>query len=149
MILIKRTNSNDSDFHVLVEELDKTFTAIYGDVQLEYDQYNIIENIDTVVIAYTNNEPVGCGCFKKFNVNAVELKRMFVAADCRGKGIGAAILYELESWAVELGNSTIVLETGTKQTEAIHLYQKMGYQSIPNYGQYIGMKYSICMKKEL
>lgn len=65
---------------------------------------------------------------------------MYVTDEQRGKGIGAAILAELEKWAGELQVGTIVLETGTSQPEAIHLYGKMGYALIPNYGQYSSMK---------
>jgi len=102
-----------------------------------------------VVIAYYNEKPIGCGCFKAFDDGSVEIKRMYVSNEQRGKGIGAAILAELEKWAAELKMSSIVLETGNNQPEAVHLYGKMGYSVIPNYGQYSGMETSICMKKEL
>ena len=74
---------------------------------------------------------------------------MFVVNEHRGKGIGAAILTELENWAAELGQEATVLELGNNQPEAIRLYQKAGFRVIPNYGQYVGMETSICMKKEL
>jgi len=149
MITIKRTDSNNQDFYGLVAQLDKDLNGRYGAEQVEYDRYNKIKDIDTIVLAYDSNEPVGCGCFKNYDSNSVEVKRMFVEPEHRGKGIASAILNELEKWATELGHQSIVLETGNKQTEAIQLYQKQGYTIIPNYGQYSGMKSSICMKKEL
>lgn len=72
---------------------------------------------------------------------------MFVKPECRGQGIAQAVLAELESWAGELGFKECVLETGKKQPEAIRLYQKSGYELIPNYGQYAGIENSVCMKK--
>ena len=150
MITIKRTDSNNEDFHSLVEKLDKDLHDRYGVLQTFYDRFNAIQNLPTVVIAYYNDEPVGCGCFKKFDDGSVEIKRMYVSNEQRGKGIGAAILAELEKWATELKVDSMVLETGNNQPEAVHLYGKMGYRVIPNYGQYINMeKTSICMKKEL
>lgn len=147
---IKRTNSSDKDFHSLVEKLNKDLLDRYGELQVFYNQFNKIDNIPNVVIAYMDDEPAGCGCFKKFDDSSVEVKRMFVADEYRGKGIGAAILNELEKWAAELGNKTVVLEMGNKQPEAAVLYKKQGFAVIPNYGQYIGMEEtSICMKKEL
>lgn len=134
---------------MLVAELDKDLWDRYGSMQLEYQKYNVIENLATVVIAYDDTIPVGCGCFKKFDDNTVELKRMFVAASHRGKGIGGAIIKELEKWAKELNVESIVLETAQRQPEAIHLYKKNGYLPIPNYGQYTDMSESICMKKKL
>jgi putative acetyltransferase len=149
MFTIKRTNSDDKDFHSLVEKLNKDLQDRYGALQDFYSQYNSIQNLSTVVIAYDGEEPVGCGCFKKFDDESVEVKRMYVAEKQRGKGIGVAILTELEKWAAELGQKATVLELGNNQPEAIRMYQKAGYTVIPNYGQYVGMETSICMKKEL
>ncbi|MEO6589269.1 MAG: GNAT family N-acetyltransferase, partial [Pyrinomonadaceae bacterium] len=59
------------------------------------------------------------------------------------------ILAELENWAKELNFSECILETGLKQPEAIRLYQKSGYETILNYGQYAGVENSVCMKKVL
>ena len=149
MISIKRTNSKDKDFPGLIRELDKDLRSRYGAEQEHFDQFNKIENLETVIIAYRNNEPVGCGCFKKFDIDSVEVKRMFVETNHQGKGIGKAIINELEKWAAEIGYSSMVLETGTRQLEAIHLYKKLGYQIIPNFSPYIGNALSVCMKKEL
>lgn len=147
---LRRTNSDDKDFHSLVERLNKDLLDRYGELQVFYNQFNKIDNIPNVVIAYADAAPAGCGCFKKFDAGSVEVKRMFVAEEHRGKGIGAAILNELEKWAKELGNDSVVLEMGNRQPEAAILYKKQGFAIIPNYGQYIGMEEtSICMKKEL
>jgi putative acetyltransferase len=96
-----------------------------------------------------NNEPVGCGCFKPFDNTSVEIKRMFVKPEARGNKISALILQELEDWAQGLGFENTVLETGSKQVEALGLYQKAGYTLIPNYGPYIDLPDSICFKKVL
>lgn len=150
MIAIERTNSNDENFNILVKKLDKDLLERYGELQVFYNRYNKIENLETVIVAYTNGTAVGCGCFKKSDETSAEIKRMYVAEGQRGKGIGAAILDELEKWAAELGQNATVLELGNKQPEAIQLYKKQGYAIIPNYGQYIGMEAtSICMKKKL
>lgn len=149
MVTIKRTDSNDKEFHSLVEKLDKDLHDRYGALQTFYNRFNAIENLPTVVMAYDDERPVGCGCFKKFVDGTVEIKRMYVSNEQRGKGIGAAMLTELEKWAAELKVRSMVLETGNNQPEAVHLYRKLGYVIIPNYGQYSGMETSICMTKEL
>lgn len=148
-MIIKRTTSNDPDFKILVAELDKDLTSRYEERQAVYDQYNKVPDLETVVVVYNDHVPVGCGAFKAFDETSVEIKRMFVAVDQRGKGIASAILKELETWAIESGYTTAVLETGTKQHEAIALYKKLGYTITENYGQYIGMDTSICMKRSL
>ena len=146
---MRRTSSEDRDFQELVRLLDKDLLDRYGALQNFYSRFNSIKDLPTVVMAYYKGQPVGCGCFKQFDEGSVEIKRMYVSPVQRGKGIGATILAELEKWAAELKVGTIVLETGNNQPEAVHLYGKMGYAVIPNYGQYSGMETSICMKKEL
>jgi GNAT superfamily N-acetyltransferase len=148
-IELKRTNSSDPDFRYLIPLLDKELQDRYGELQSVYDQYNHIININTVVIAYRDQTPAGCGCFKQMDDTSVEIKRMFVKPAERRKGIARSILTGLELWAKDTGFSYTVLETGDNQPEAIALYQKAGYTVIPNYGQYAGMGTSICMRKAL
>ena len=147
---LKRTNSSDPDFQLLVNHLNDYLLQQYGGLQEFYSQFNKIDNIPNVVVAYIDHQPAGCGCFKNFDEQSVEIKRMFVGDTFRGKGIGGKILQELESWALESGKSRLVLEMGNRQPEAAQLYVKMGFRMIPNYGQYIGMEEtSICMEKVL
>ena len=149
MYSLKRTTSDDSDFQNLVTLLDQYLIIVDGDQHSFYDQYNKIDAIKNVVVYYDGDEPVGCGAFKEFDNKTAEIKRMFVKKDFRGKGIAAAILKELEQWAAELNYTTTILETGKKQLEAIHLYQKAGYIIIPNFGQYANVENSVCMKKSI
>jgi putative acetyltransferase len=148
-IQLKRTNSDDPDFKTLVAELNHELRVRNGEIMEIYEQFNIIEENNTVVIAYLNNELAGCGCFKKYDNISIEVKRMFVRPNSRGNGISKMILVELESWAKELGFAVSVLETGARQAEALSLYPKAGYQLIPNYGQYAGLADSVCFKKEI
>jgi len=146
---LTHTTSTNPDFRFLVTQLDAELREMYAELMDTYDQHNLIEQIDTVVIAYLDDAPVGCGCFKVFDNEAVELKRMFVAKAGRGKGIGKLIINELEAWAVELGFKYTVLETGTKNFDAHQLYRKSGYEDIPRYGPYLDLEGSICMRKYL
>jgi GNAT superfamily N-acetyltransferase len=129
--------------------LDEDLYRRNGEAQLQYRQYNQVDLIDHVVVVYFEGKPVGCGCYKRFDDQTVEMKRMFVLPEMRGKQLAARMLQELEAWAVEEGNTGAVLETGHRQVEAIRLYTVAGYSLIENYGQYIGMEESICYRKEL
>ena len=146
---IKRTNSENTDFINLVKELDAYLKITDGDEHEYYNQFNNIDVLKHVVVAYLDHIPVGCGAIKKFNDEAVEVKRMFVSLDKRGSGIAQKIVSELEIWAKELGYQKCVLETGTRQVEAVKFYQKCSYKKIPNYGQYANMENSICFEKLL
>ncbi|MBA3393763.1 MAG: GNAT family N-acetyltransferase [Deltaproteobacteria bacterium] len=147
---MRRTTGTDPAFVTLVKQLDEELVAIYGDVQVEYAKYNKLE-VDTAVVASIDGTPVGCGCFKPFpgDAAAVELKRMFVAPMHRGEGVARAVMGELEAWARELGRAAVVLETGSKQHDAVRLYERAGYARIPNYPPYDAMALSICMRKSL
>ncbi|MEP7037662.1 MAG: GNAT family N-acetyltransferase [Acidobacteriota bacterium] len=146
---IIRTNSEDADFRELVKMLDEDLAIRDGEEHSFYAQYNKIDKIRETVVAYENEIPVGCGAFKKYEQGVAEIKRMYVREENRGQGVAVKILAELESWAKELGFSECVLETGLKQPEAIRLYQKSGYDIIPNYGQYEGIENSVCMQKSI
>jgi len=147
MINLVRTNSDNSDFRELVALLDQDLQIRDGDEHSFYAQFNKIDKIREVVVAYENEKAVGCGAFKEYSASAAEIKRMFVRPENRGRGIAGKILTELESWAKELKFSECVLETGVKQPEAIRLYKKSGYETIPSYGQYLNIENSVCMKK--
>lgn len=144
-----RTTSVNADFRNLIRALDEDLYQRNGESQLQYRQYNQVDRIDHVVVAYFEGKPVGCGCYKRFDDQTVEMKRMFVIPEMRGKQLAARMLQELENWAIEEGNIAAVLETGHKQVEAIRLYSVAGYRLTENYGQYIGMEESICYRKEL
>ena len=147
--VIKRTTSENNDFTGLVRELDKSLWETYPELQSNYWGNNIIEFNANVVIIYINNVAVACSCFKKYDKDTIEIKRMFVSPVARGKKLAQSMLQELESWAHELGFSFSVLETLYKQEAAIGMYQKAGYGITANYPPYEGLKNSICMKKSI
>ena len=149
MLKIIRTDSENTDFQALVSLLDADLAIRDGDLHGFYAQFNKIDAIKNAVVAYENETAVGCGAFKRYDDESVEIKRMFVRPENRGKRIAVEILTELEKWAKELAFAFAVLETGKKQPEAVRLYEKSGYELIPNYGQYAGMENSVCMKKSL
>ncbi len=149
MTNLLRTSSSNPDFHYLVIHLDKHLAIMNGDTNDFFVQYNKIDLIKNVVVAYNDQTPVACGAIKEYDAQTMEVKRMFVIPEMRGKGIAAAVLIELENWARELGYTKCILETGTNMHDAIGLYKKMGYENIPNYGQYVGVENSVCFGKKM
>ena len=148
-ITFKFTESSNEDFKSLVIQLDKGLYERYQSGQAQYEKYNKLESITEVIVAYCNSHPVGCGAYKVYDNKTIEIKRMFVAENHRGRGISKLILSQLEKKARERGYSKSVLETGVKQIEAMGLYDKAGYRLTENYGQYKGMPLSICYEKDL
>ncbi|MES2777958.1 MAG: GNAT family N-acetyltransferase [Bacteroidota bacterium] len=148
MFTLKRTDSGDKDFQDLIVLLDADLLERYGDQQAFFTPFNKTNTIKNVVVAYSDEQPIGCGAFR-VDGDTVEIKRMYVSPTIRGKGLGHRILSELETWARETGHKEAILETGKNQPEAIRLYQKAGYGIIPNYEPYQNSELSICMKKLL
>ncbi len=145
---IVRTNSEDENFVALVKELDQYLALKDGEEHQFYVEFNKIDGLKHCVVAYENENPVGCGAIRFFDEDSMEIKRMFVKPEHRKKGIGSKILSELENWTKELGKNSTVLETGKRQEEAVNLYEKT-YSPIPNYGQYKTADNSLCFKKML
>ncbi|HUZ61668.1 MAG TPA: GNAT family N-acetyltransferase [Hanamia sp.] len=149
MIRLTRTDSNNNDFQKLVRELDIDLKIRDGEEHSFYSQFNKIDTIKYVVVAYEEDTPVGCGAIKEYTDKIMEVKRMFVPREKRGKGIASLVLQELEKWSKEMGMEKCILETGKKQPEAIQLYKKNNYTIIPNFGQYRNVENSVCFEKEL
>jgi GNAT superfamily N-acetyltransferase len=149
MITIKRTNSDDKNFQELVKLLDLELQERDGEEHLFYATLNKTNTLNYVIVAYDQDEPIGCGALRTFSQETMEVKRMFVPLQKRGQGIASTILKALEIWCVELGIKKCVLETGKNQPEAIGLYKKNHYNIIPNFGKYEGVENSVCFEKEL
>lgn len=149
MTIFNRTTFDNADFKTLVALLDKDLSIRDGEEHAFYAQFNKVQNIQHVIVCYRDDKPIGCGAFREYAHQKVEIKRMFVLPAYRGHGIAFNILKELELWALELSNTACVLETGKKQPEAISLYKKAGYDFIESYGQYKNVENSVCMMKSI
>lgn len=148
-LTFKNSTSSDQDFKSLVKLLDRDLSVRDGDEHDFYHQYNGIENLSNVIVIYDGNLAIGCGAIKKYNESTVEVKRMFVLNEYRGRRIATTLLEKLESWAKDLGFSRLILETGMRNPEAIALYRRAGYKTIDNYDQYIGRENSVCFAKPI
>jgi GNAT superfamily N-acetyltransferase len=148
-IRIVKSTSENKDFIALVASLDQSLWESYPELKIDYWGNNIMELNPNVVVVYLNDLAVACACFKKYDINTIEIKRMFVSAELRRKGLAQKMLSELEYRAKELGFSFSILETLYKQKAAIAMYHKVGYAVTENYAPYVGRESSICMKKSI
>ena len=93
-----RTTSENNDFRRMVNSLDEDLNQRNGDIQRQYDQYNKIDKIKHAIVIYVGEKPVGCSCFKRYNDETVEMKRMFVLPEMRGNRLAAKLLQESVRW---------------------------------------------------
>ena len=141
------TDKTNTDFIALTKLLDAELNSRYGVLQKQYDLHNTVAHVSHVVVVYLENLSVACGAFKEFDMQTVEIKRVFVTPQYRRRGISRHIMQRLEADAKRIGYTYAVLETGRGQPEAIALYQSLGYVIIENYPPYADITTSICMKK--
>ena len=99
------------------------------------------------VLATVDGVGAGCGAIQPIDDQTVELKRMYVRPAYRGGGIARRVLAALEDLAAGSHYSLIRLETGSRQVEAIRLYESAGYRPIPPYGPYVHSPLSLCYEK--
>ncbi|MEW2132014.1 GNAT family N-acetyltransferase [Streptomyces sp. NPDC005435] len=85
------------------------------------------------LVARLGGQPVGCGGARLLGETTAEVKSMYVAEHARGQGIGRDILKRLERHAAACGATRIVLETGRRNTAALALYGRAGYEPYPSY----------------
>lgn len=145
------TNGENLDFIELCRGLDDFLNELVGgeENRAEYIPYNRLCDIHDAIVAYDGEIPVGCAAFKKYDDECAELKRVFIKREYRGKGISYELMEHLENAAREQGFRHLILESGEALVAAMALYKKIGYEVIPNYGQYKDMPDSVCMKKRL
>lgn len=117
----------------------------------KYKQYNQLDDIHQAIVVYIGEKAAGAGAIRDYHYgdisDAVELKRVYVKDEFQGQGIGTQLVLELIKWAKELGYKNMILETGKLLKESCHVYRKVGFEKIDNYGPYISMPESLCMMK--
>jgi GNAT superfamily N-acetyltransferase len=115
-------------------ELDARFDAGFNPaLTISADAHDLTQPAGVLVIARLRDRPVGCGALKFHGEAPAELKRMWIARDARGFGLGARLLHELERHAREAGVCVVRLETNRALREAIALYRRSGYVEVDRF----------------
>lgn len=123
----------------LIAALNAELRARYPEEGVNYFQLDADEvraGRGAFLVAYAGGGAVGCGAVRRIDGDACEIKRMYVEPQMRGLGIARRMLERLENEARKLGASRLLLETGTRQPEAIALYTTAGFSPTAPYGDY-------------
>jgi putative acetyltransferase len=143
---------DSADARRLVEALDAHLASRYPPEQRfgpNLKPAQIAPGLGTFVVARADGGAVGCGAVRLLDQTTVEVKRMYVDPEMRGRGVAKAILAHLEAAGRELGARHAVLETGIHQDEAIGLYRRAGYTEVACWGEYSTSPTSVCYEKAL
>lgn len=149
-IVVKQENPHDAVCTQLIHDLSAELGERYGDDGTAFFSLDdVTVTRSCFVVAWSGNTPVGCGAVRPLADDIVEIKRVFVKSDFRGQGISRIIMAKLETLAREFAYKHIRLETGTKQPEAIKLYESSGYTRIDRFPPYDTDPLSVCYEKHL
>lgn len=136
IIVPERPDSEDAQ--LLIAELESHLEPFYPKTSRHgYSIERLIQQGVLFFVTRHHGVPAGCGGLQSFGSEYGELKRIFVRPQFRGLGLAKLMLNHLESYACGQDMHVLRLETGIHQTEAIGLYERMGYQPIPPFGEYI------------
>lgn len=146
-IVLRQADFKNQDFILLCGELDMFLNrAIGGESKREkYKKYNHLSTMDYVIIAYDEEYAVGCAALRKYSEKEIEVKRVFVREEYRGRNIGGLLLEHLITQAKSWGFERMILETGEFLDASVRLYARYGFEQIENYGAYKNMQESLCM----
>ena len=136
--LITPERPDTADARMLIDELEAYLIPLSpAESRHGYSVEKLIKQGVMFFVTRVDDVPAGCGGVQFFGTEYGELKRMFVRPQFRGLGLAKLMLQHLEQYTREQHIYLLRLETGVRQTEAIGLYQRMGYRSIPPFGEYV------------
>ena len=148
-IVIAAEPFDSPDAAELRDELRHELDVRYGG-DFEPGDKPTAEDITVFLVARDDDgRALGCGALRSLGEPVVEIKRMFVRPEARGRGVGVAILSALENEARERGFKVVRLETGPLQPEATALYARAGYREIPCFGAYAQGPVSNCFERRI
>ena len=145
------TDGNNSDFQMFYQKTEEYYSKIVGglDKRKAFVPYNASTAIDHVIIVYDGKTAIACAGLKHYSEADAEIKRVWVEPEYRGKHIAQDMMKQLEDKARNEGYKRLILQTRELMTDAVGLYEKMGYTRIDNYPPYDTMAGAVCYAKEL
>lgn len=131
----------------LISESEAELASLYPpEVRYAFSPDQLIAARVHFVLALRPGDAVGCGGLAPLDGYG-ELKRIFTTRGARGLGVGAAVVMALEAEARTRGLPLVRLETGAVSTDAIRLYERLGYRQIGPFGGYRENGSSVFMEK--
>ncbi len=156
---LRQVDYHDIDAQLLIDEVQQEYVVRYGGpdgTPVDRDEFSPPNG--HFVILYEAGRPVAMGGWRfseearlalGYRERVVELKRMYVIPESRGRGHARTVLAHLEQTAAAAGAGRMVLETGGAQPEAVALYRSCGYADVPAFGHYANSPDSIHLGKRL
>jgi GNAT superfamily N-acetyltransferase len=135
--IITPERPDTADAKALIAELESELAPLYPtESRHGYSVERLLAESVVFFLIRENGIPAGCGGVKLVGTEYAEVKRMYVQPRFRGFGLAKLLLNHLADYAQGRGIRLLRLETGIYQYAAINLYERMGFQRIPPFGEY-------------
>jgi putative acetyltransferase len=135
IIAVERPDTTDA--MLLISELEAHLDPLYPKTSRHgYSVEKLMNQGVAFFVTRCDEVAAGCGGIELFGTEYGEIKRMYVRQQFRGLGLARLMLDHLAAYAQARGVFLLRLETGIHQKEAIALYEGMGFQRIPPFGEY-------------
>jgi len=139
-----------ADVRMLIDELEAYLVPLYPATSRHgYSVEKLVKQGVAFFVTRVDDIPAGCGGVQLYGTEYGEVKRMFVRSQFRGLGLAKLMLQHLEQYTREHHIHLLRLETGIHQKEAIRLYERMGFQNIAPFGEYIDDPLSRFFEKQI
>jgi GNAT superfamily N-acetyltransferase len=156
-VVFRAVGYHDPDAAKLIADVQQEYVVRYGGHDsTPVDAAEFAPPLGLFVVGYVDGKAVVCGGWRAHDATEplfadgdAEVKRMYVVPTARRRGLARLMLAELERTARAAGRRRIVLETGSRQPEAIALYESDGYTPVPKFGVYRCHESSRCYGKAL
>jgi GNAT superfamily N-acetyltransferase len=134
----------------LVERVQQEYVQRYGGPdEAVVDPAEFLPPQGVFLVAEVDGVPAGCGAWRVHEPGVAEVKRVYVEPALRRQGLAQLLMAALEESAAAAGLRAVVLNSGSRQPEALALYAALGYTSVPGYGVYAGLPGAVFLGKRL
>ena len=134
----------------LLRESDAVAAALYpGAFRRAIDPASLDRPDIALLVARCGGAAGGCCALLDRGDGSAELKRMIVAEEHRGRGVGAALLCGAEIEAARRGVQLLLLEVGVRNTAAYALYLRGGFTPRDPFSPYEATPTSRFLEKRL
>ncbi len=145
------TDGTNADFVNFSFDMENYYNRLAGgeDKRKDFIPYNALSDIHDVIVVYDAERAIACAGFKEYDKVSVEIKRVWVSEKYRGQRIASKMMEMLEERIISKEYYKAILQTREACTEAVALYNSIGYRRIDNYPPYDNMELAICFEKVL
>ena len=135
--VISQESPDSADAVELIAELEAHLDPLYPtESRHGYSVEKLLRQGVSFFVIRENGVPIGCGGVQFFGSDYGEIKRMYIRPQFRGLGFARLMLDHLSEFTRTNGINVLRLETGIHQHDAIALYERAGFRSIPPFGDY-------------